>query len=85
LLGLFALAALALLLFVAQERRFREPLVPMQLFAVRAATLSWLVAFFASFQAISLTVLVPLRYQSVTGAGADSAALHLLPLVMGLP
>ncbi|MGG2002166.1 hypothetical protein ABFY64_31395 [Pseudomonas aeruginosa] len=65
--------------------RFREPLVPMQLFAVRAATLSWLVAFFASFQAISLTVLVPLRYQSVTGAGADSAALHLLPLVMGLP
>ena len=84
LLGLFALAALALLLFVAQERRFREPLVPMQLFAVRAATLSWLVAFFASFQAISLTVLVPLRYQSVTGAGADSAALHL-PLVMGLP
>ena len=73
LLGLFALAALALLLFVAQERRFREPLVPMQLFAVRAATLSWLVAFFASFQAISLTVLVPLRYQSVTGAGADSA------------
>ena len=76
LLGLFALAALALLLFVAQERRFREPLVPMQLFAVRAATLSWLVAFFASFQAISLTVLVPLRYQSVTGAGADSAALH---------
>ena len=37
LLGLFALAALALLLFVAQERRFREPLVPMQLF-VRAAT-----------------------------------------------
>lgn len=32
-----------------------------------------------------LTVLVPLRFQSVTGAGADSAALHLLPLAMGLP
>ena len=86
LLGLFALAALALLLFVAQERRFREPLVPMQLFAVRAATLSWLVAFFASFQAISLTVLVPLRYQSVTGAGADSAAPYRAELeAQGVP
>jgi len=28
---------------------------------------------------------MPLRFQSVTGAGADSAALHLLPLAMGLP
>lgn len=30
-------------------------------------------------------MLVPLRFQTVTGAGADSAALHLLPLAMGLP
>lgn len=43
------------------------------------------VIFFASFQSISLTMLMPLRYQGITGAGADSAALHLLPLVMGLP
>lgn len=36
-------------------------------------------------QSISLTMLMPLRYQSITGAGADSAALYLLPLAMGLP
>lgn len=41
--------------------------------------------FLHQFQAISLIVLMPLRFQSVTGAGADSAALHLLPLAMGLP
>jgi len=28
---------------------------------------------------------MPLRYQGITGAGADSAALHLLPLAIGLP
>jgi hypothetical protein len=85
LLGLFAGALLLLLLFVWHERRTGEPLVPMHLFAIRAATLSWLVGFFASFQSISLSVLVPLRFQSVTGAGADSAAVHLLPLAMGVP
>lgn len=85
LLGLFAGALVLLALFILHERRFSEPLVPMHLFAIRAATLSWLVGFFASFQVIALSVLVPLRFQSVTGAGADSAALHLLPLAMGVP
>src|SRR5690606_32905991 len=47
--------------------------------------LCWCTIFFTSFQAISLIVLMPLRFQSVTGAGADSAALHLLPLAIGLP
>ena len=57
----------------------------MHLFANRSAVLCWCTIFFTSFQAISLIVLMPLRFQSVTGAGADSAALHLLPLAMGLP
>jgi MFS family permease len=84
-LALFVAALVLIALFVLQERRAPEPLVPMHLFGIRAATLSWLISFFASFQVISLSVLVPLRFQSVTGAGADSAALHLLPLAMGVP
>ncbi|MBH3423086.1 DHA2 family efflux MFS transporter permease subunit [Pseudomonas gessardii] len=84
-LGLLACALLALTVFVWHERRAREPLLPMHLFANRNAVLCWCTIFFTSFQAISLVVLMPLRYQSVTGAGADSAALHLLPLAIGLP
>jgi MFS family permease len=84
-LGLLAAAVVALSLFVWHERRAREPLLPMHLFANRNAVLCWCTIFFTSFQAISLIVLMPLRFQSVTGAGADSAALHLLPLAMGLP
>ena len=84
-LGLLAAALVALALFVWHERRAREPLLPMHLFANRSAVLCWCTIFITSFQAISLTVLMPLRYQTVTGAGADSAALHLLPLAMGLP
>jgi len=84
-LGLLGGAVVVLGLFAWHERRAREPLLPMHLFVNRSAVLCWCTVFFTSFQAISLTVLVPLRFQSVTGAGADSAALHLLPLAMGLP
>lgn len=84
-LALLAAALMALILFVWHERRTPEPLLPMHLFANRNAVLCWCTVFFTSFQAISLIVLIPLRYQSITGAGADSAALHLLPLAMGLP
>ncbi|TLP60218.1 MULTISPECIES: MDR family MFS transporter [Pseudomonas] len=84
-LALLGCAMLGLLVLIAHERRCREPLLPMSLFANRTAVLCWCVIFFASFQSISLTMLMPLRYQGITGAGADSAALHLLPLAMGLP
>ena len=84
-LVLLGCALLGLLLFVAHERRCREPLLPLSLFGNRVAVLCWCVIFFASFQSISLTMLMPLRYQGITGSGADSAALHLLPLAMGLP
>ncbi|CAI3808792.1 Multidrug resistance protein 3 [Pseudomonas sp. MM223] len=84
-LTLFACAVLGLALFIVHERRCPEPLLPLGLFGNRVAVLCWGVIFFASFQSISLTMLMPLRYQGITGAGADSAALHLLPLAMGLP
>lgn len=84
-LALFGAAVFGLGLFVLYEHRAPEPLLPMKLFGNRVAVLCWCTIFFTSFQAISLTMLMPLRYQSITGAGADSAALHLLPLAMGLP
>jgi EmrB/QacA subfamily drug resistance transporter len=80
-----SVALLALVIFVLYERRTREPLLPMHLFANRSAVLCWCTIFFTSFQAISLIVLLPLRFQTVTGAGADSAALHLMPLAIGMP
>ncbi|MDH0748498.1 MFS transporter [Pseudomonas sp. GD03842] len=79
------IALLALAAFTLYERRAREPLLPMHLFANRSAVLCWCTIFFTSFQAISLIVLLPLRFQTVTGGGADSAALHLMPLAIGMP
>ena len=83
--GLLMLAVAALLAFIWHEKRFREPLLPLKLFTVPAATLCWCTVFFTAFQSIGLGVIVPLRFQAVTGAGADAAALHLLPLALGMP
>ncbi|WP_455923957.1 MDR family MFS transporter [Pseudomonas putida] len=83
--GTLLLAVLALGLFVRHERRAPEPLLPMHLFGIRPAVLCWCTVFFTAFQAISLSVLIPLRFQTVTGAGADAAALDVLPLAIGLP
>lgn len=84
-LSLLAGGVAAALLFIWHERRFIEPLLPMRLFADRSAVLCWCTVFFTSFQAISLSTLAPLRFQAVTGEGADTAALFLLPLAIGLP
>ncbi|MDY7566319.1 MDR family MFS transporter [Pseudomonas sp. RTC3] len=84
-LALLGIALLALITFVGYEHRTQEPLLPMHLFANRNAVLCWCTMFFTSFQAISLIVLLPLRFQTVTGGGADSAALHLMPLAIGMP
>ncbi len=84
-LVLLGVAVLALAVFVWYERRTLEPLLPMHLFANRSAVLCWCTVFFTSFQAISLIVLMPLRFQTVTGGGADAAALHLLPLAIAMP
>ncbi|WP_263262766.1 MDR family MFS transporter [Pseudomonas sp. RIT-PI-S] len=81
----FASGVLALAVFAWHERRTAEPILPPRLFADRSAVLCWVTIFFTSFQAISMSALAPLRFQSVTGGGADSAALFLLPLAFGLP
>jgi len=82
---LLVAGVVALGVFVRHEGRTAEPLLPMHLFADRATVMCYLTLFFTSFQIISLSMLVPLRLQAVTGAGADSAALLVLPLAMGVP
>jgi EmrB/QacA subfamily drug resistance transporter len=84
-IGQFAGAAVALAVFVWHERLFPEPLLPLRLFAERSAVLCWVTVFFTSFQAISMSTLVPLRFQTLVGGGADTTALFLMPLAMGLP
>jgi EmrB/QacA subfamily drug resistance transporter len=81
--GLAAVSAAALLAFVAVERRAREPIVPLGLFANRmvlAAILTGFLSGIAMFGAISF---VPLFLQHVTGTTATGAGIVLIPFILG--
>jgi EmrB/QacA subfamily drug resistance transporter len=82
-LGLLAVAAIALPVFVRLELRVREPIVPVRLFANRivlAGTTTGFLAGMAMFGAISF---VPLFLQAVSGMSATAAGTVLIPFVFG--
>jgi EmrB/QacA subfamily drug resistance transporter len=82
-LGLLALSAVLLLIFVRIERRAAEPLIPLALFAnpmVRAASATGLLSGMAMFGAITY---VPLFLQAVTGSTATQAGFVLTPFIIG--
>lgn len=84
-LQLFGLAIVLLAAFLWQEKRAIEPIMPLDLFRTPALAISCAVLFVAFFQLVSLSVLIPLRLQMVTGAGADAAAFQLVALSLAVP
>jgi EmrB/QacA subfamily drug resistance transporter len=80
--------AIALVLggvFVAQQRRHPDAIVPMALFANRTVVACCALLFICFFNFIALSVLVPLRLQLVGGLSAAQAALSLLPMTLSIP
>jgi EmrB/QacA subfamily drug resistance transporter len=81
--GLFAGGALMTLLFVLQELRAPEPILPLHLVKDRVFSVSSSIGFavgFAMFGAISF---LPLFFQVVKGVSATESGLRMLPLMIG--
>ncbi|MDO9395322.1 MAG: MFS transporter, partial [Herbiconiux sp.] len=87
-LGLLALGAVALVVFVLVERRAKEPLVDMRLMRIRGVWTAHVVALVFGFAMFGTFVLVPtlLQLPSETGYGfgesVSEAGLFLLPTVL---
>jgi EmrB/QacA subfamily drug resistance transporter len=82
-LGLLALSAALLVVFVWIERMAPEPMLPLTLFSipmVRAAAVTGFLSGTAMFGAIPY---VPLFLQAVTGSSAMQAGFVLMPFVIG--
>ena len=82
-LGLFALAAVGLALFIAVERRSRQPLFDLTLFA--NPTFRWAVIALLFFGGTFLgsVMFLPLYLVQVKGFSATNSGLSLTPLTMG--
>jgi EmrB/QacA subfamily drug resistance transporter len=81
LLGLFALAAVMLIL---RTLRTPDPIVPLSLIGSRPVALASAALFLVTATMFSITVFVPLFLQTTTGASPTQAGLLLIPMMVGI-
>ena len=84
LLALMAAAVLALVLFVAVERRAVEPVLPLRLFANPAVAVASVVGLVVGFALFGSVTYLPLFLQVVRGASPTASGMQILPLMGGM-
>ncbi|HKO34410.1 MAG TPA: MDR family MFS transporter [Candidatus Limnocylindria bacterium] len=82
--GLIALGLLLAALFVFVESRAKEPIVPLELFRIRAFTASVMAFFLAAMGFFAAVVFLPRWFQFVLGSSATESGYQILPLLAGL-
>ncbi|HVB73573.1 MAG TPA: MDR family MFS transporter [Ktedonobacteraceae bacterium] len=84
-LSLFASSLVLLLLFLYQEVRAPEPILPLTLFKNRIIAISSIGGFVLGVVMFGVTTYVPLFVQGVKGGTATSAGITLGPLLLAWP
>ena len=84
-IALFALSALLLVLFIYQENRAPEPILPLTLFKNRIIAISSIGGVILGVIMFGITSYVPLFVQGVKGGTATSAGVTLGPLLIAWP
>lgn len=84
-LGLFALATVLIVLFLLQEARAPEPILPLTLFTNRIIAISSVGGVILGVVMFGITSYVPLFVQGVRGGTATSAGVTLGPLLVAWP
>ena len=82
--GLIGLGAVLMAAFVWVESRAKEPILPLELFRIRAFTASVVAIFLAAMGFFAVVVFLPRWYQVVAGASATESGYQILPLLGGL-
>ena len=82
--GLFALSAVMLIIFLWVERRTHNAILPLQLFRIKAFRIAVLALFVVSMSFLGVVMFMPLYMQVVQGLNAIESGLALLPLMGGL-
>jgi EmrB/QacA subfamily drug resistance transporter len=83
-IGLAVGGLIALALFVLQERRAPEPILPLNLFRSRVFSIANAMGFSIGMAMFGAIVFIPLFLQLVYGASPTSSGLRLIPLMAGL-
>jgi EmrB/QacA subfamily drug resistance transporter len=83
-LTVFGLGLFLTLLFLWQETRAKEPILPLRLFKNHTFSLTSALGFIIGAGMFGAIVMLPLYLQVVKGNSATSAGLKLIPLMLGI-
>lgn len=82
--GLFAISAVAAAIFIAVERRAKQPIIPLRFFSNRTFTSVMIAALLFGAAFLGAILYLTQFNQQVFGANATTAGLMLLPMIGGL-
>lgn len=83
-LGMFALSAILLAVYILVSLRAENPILDLSLFRNRVFTTANLASFFLGASFLGLIIFLPLFVVSVLGVSATKAGVSLIPLSMGV-
>ena len=83
-IGLFALSAILLVLFIWIESKAKEPIIPLHLFRNRTFALSSVVAFLLGAGMYSMILYIPLFVQGIIGVRPSIAGYILAPMMLSV-
>lgn len=83
-IGLFAAAAISLVIFIRVETTAAEPILPMRLFRSPVFTVCCVLGFVVGFAMLGALTFLPTFMQFVNGVSATESGLRTLPMVAGL-
>jgi len=84
-IGLFALSAVMLFVFIVIEKRAAEPIVPPEMFRMRVLNVVNASGFFAFAVTTGSSIYVPVWIQSVLGESATLSGFVILPVSLAWP
>jgi EmrB/QacA subfamily drug resistance transporter len=79
-----AIAIVLILLFIFQESRAKEPIIPLTLFKNHTFSVTSVMAFIIGAGMFGAIIMLPLYLQIVKGDSATSAGLKLIPFMIGI-
>ena len=83
-IGMFAVAAVSLLIFSWAELRAKDAILPFHLFRIKAFSVPVLASFVVSMAFLGVVMFMPLYMQVVQGVSATASGSSLLPLTIGI-
>ena len=82
--GLFAIALVAFVIFLYVESRTAEPILPLDMFRIKTFRMAVAASFVVSMAFLGIVMFMPLYMQVVQGISATQSGTALIPLMGGL-